>query len=1107
MRNLKKFLALVLAMVMTLSLMVTVNAANVEFSDSESVTEAFQEHITVLAGMGVIQGYEDGTFGPQRNVTRAQMAAFVYRIATGDADDKYVHNYVGYNTFSDVNNEDWFAGYIGYCANAGYIVGYPDGSFKPHANVTGYAALAMILRAMGYNEPGHKFEGAGWETYVSSTATQRGMLVNVNQTNYKNSLKQAAPRELVAELTFQGADKAQVQYTPAFGYQTTGMTGGLLGSSENPSLGWQYYGLTSIRSVIVGNEATGEDGTRLGQGTSLVSKDNIVYSDGYPVLLDSNTDPATFVYKYLPDGSENSAYAGAFSGSELASDLNSGFSYVTTSNQEWATSGHYEYSYLNSLYDYETGLDKFAHEVTIWFNATNYTNGKGYETYALIDRVKSDDAFFTDDNADVEDVTGATKGTVMWSDRYSQIGNLAYNATTNLSPISTYRKVVNPSGTVYIALSAEVAKITQKNSTAKDAYLILGSSVSNESSFGNGAKGTIYLDNLTPDTEEEQKKVGETITAWEIVGTSFNLAEADSVVATTANSDANRSGSIMYQLDPMVSKTITVGSLQAPGTPASIDSLANPVTRVFTTTGDELKLSGITLGDGTNSEIISEVLPIVIKTAAVGAWNIDLKANTSYVAYMDIVGRFISMVPVSDYQFLYTTYAGYQLDGFNAGTIGYNVVGVDWNAKIQAQNTLKSLTLDDDDPSNYGSANITYTNDPDAAIVNINGTLYDKITATKMDQGYTSGTAGNEILAGFDTGYMFNASTGDLAQSLYTKMYDDDIWSISSQDAVNGFKKVEINQSGTAVEYLLTKDTHFIIVSGTGTATLKVAEATGLTELLDGATSADIVFDQQDKDGKQNEVIFRTEAEKYGTAYTDDNHVITDIILSDGNLIRWNTQTLYFDYDQTADTGMVLPGTDPAKVKQYDLWCNGQKVSPFVDVTLGNGAALNLSTGDTTDSLFFTLAKAYEVNGTPVYMAVKAPANAADTAGAGIGGLKASGFAAQHTTYDYITVSNLTTGLFADSNAGDNRVLSLDNVTVCDVEWKVEQADSGKATDVLGRGEITNVLELNNAVSVGKQALSGGALDPNYKINVAVVYDNSNSGAITIYVLKVATNP
>ena len=60
MRNLKKFLALVLAMMMTLSLMVTVNAAaDSDFTDKDSITENFAEGVEVLKGMGVFEGYPE----------------------------------------------------------------------------------------------------------------------------------------------------------------------------------------------------------------------------------------------------------------------------------------------------------------------------------------------------------------------------------------------------------------------------------------------------------------------------------------------------------------------------------------------------------------------------------------------------------------------------------------------------------------------------------------------------------------------------------------------------------------------------------------------------------------------------------------------------------------------------------------------------------------------------------------------------------------------------------------------------------------------------------------------------------------------------------------
>ena len=110
----------------------------------------------------------------------------------------------------------WAQGYIGYCANAELVKGYPDGTFKPSGKVTGYEVLAMILRAVGYDKNGES-SGADWALHVAQTAQQAGVLKNVKGID----LNAAASRELVAELLFRAiADASTVNYTPAFGYVT-----------------------------------------------------------------------------------------------------------------------------------------------------------------------------------------------------------------------------------------------------------------------------------------------------------------------------------------------------------------------------------------------------------------------------------------------------------------------------------------------------------------------------------------------------------------------------------------------------------------------------------------------------------------------------------------------------------------------------------------------------------------------------------------------------------------------------------------------------------------------------------------------------------------------
>ena len=202
MRNLKKFLALVLAMMMTLSLMVTVNAAAVsDFTDADEITDEFREGVAVLEGLGVFTGYTNGDefdFRPQRNITRAEVAAIVYRLATGDVKGNQAHLYKDYQKFNDVTASHWAAGYINYCANAEWIAGYGNGKFGPNDNVTGYQAAAMILRAVGYGK-NNEFKGSGWQVQVANVTRSKGLLVNVDNTTYANTLNQAAPRELVAE--------------------------------------------------------------------------------------------------------------------------------------------------------------------------------------------------------------------------------------------------------------------------------------------------------------------------------------------------------------------------------------------------------------------------------------------------------------------------------------------------------------------------------------------------------------------------------------------------------------------------------------------------------------------------------------------------------------------------------------------------------------------------------------------------------------------------------------------------------------------------------------------------------------------------------------------
>ncbi len=244
----KKLLAMVLALVMTLSLAVSANALKAD----EKINEDYAEAVAVLDGMGVFKGYEDGSFKPENKITRAEVATIIYRIYTADvAKNDKSGLYATYNKFSDMAGAGWAKGYIGYCANAALVKGYPNGTFVPSGKVTGYEVLAMILRAVGYDQKG-EFTGADWALHVAEIAERQGILDNVKGVD----LNAPATRELVAELLFQSINVPMVTYTAAFGYQNVGLNEKADNKlfAKNKTLGTKNFELDCVTGYVTAND-------------------------------------------------------------------------------------------------------------------------------------------------------------------------------------------------------------------------------------------------------------------------------------------------------------------------------------------------------------------------------------------------------------------------------------------------------------------------------------------------------------------------------------------------------------------------------------------------------------------------------------------------------------------------------------------------------------------------------------------------------------------------------------------------------------------------------------------------------------------------------------
>ena len=114
-----------------------VSAPGTTFSDVKN--HANQTAIEALASRGIINGMGQGTFMPNKTMTRAEFAAIVTRALGLAAKDTKV--------FSDVPSSKWYAGYIGTANSSGIVNGVGNGKFNPEGTITRQEAAAMVARA------------------------------------------------------------------------------------------------------------------------------------------------------------------------------------------------------------------------------------------------------------------------------------------------------------------------------------------------------------------------------------------------------------------------------------------------------------------------------------------------------------------------------------------------------------------------------------------------------------------------------------------------------------------------------------------------------------------------------------------------------------------------------------------------------------------------------------------------------------------------------------------------------------------------------------------------------------------------------------------------
>ncbi len=1074
MRNLKKFLALVLAMVMAMSLMVTANAADknatdVVYSDGAQVT-TFKEAVDVLSGMKVFQGDENG-FRPADTITRGEVAAIIYRLITGDVEGNRVPVYTGFGGFTDVTADEWFAPYVAYLANDQIIKGETNTTFNPYGSVTGYEALAMMLRAVGYDVNG-EFTGPEWRTQVGAIATERGVLNEINATRYAN-LNNAATREVVAELLFKTAQIATVTYTPAYGYHTGAMTNA---DVDTRTLGWKNFGLICQTGVIHGNKATGESNTMVmfEGGTISYNPQNGATGKAewnmytHPNAIIATTDEVVA-------GSGNADYDVSGNDTIEAAERK----VIVRAPNATAISR-------------DTGLDQFGHMVKVWYNY----NGWGAKTvYAMYDQVTqvravaSTDANLGRDQALNAAASGFSinPAGAYFSDRFGTIGLNKVDIDDADATLDGER-VASMTNPFFKGDDPDAADARNHTAQTADQYLYMLISNSGNKQLDVVVSLAVELADIT---EWDTTSTTRTLTIGELGVADNKGTVLDSKFGHNYASDGDTKGvtgggelrwnSIVEGSATALGTKVTAWEVK--GTNSSNKNLMNyqlnEIKRPITGTVAHYNRENgrVTLTDGTVLDFT--ILPVINDAVTIMRGEDYMFNSSPYTFFRDEFGRYTHFTQDNGYQFLYGAYADYSVGALGSAKMDYVINGVDWDGNVKTLLPLKQINHD-----------------------TITGASYEALTIAKKNQGGANGNPdaswiGNEIQAGKYTGYGYSTTVNNLltldkatsgkdytdhndypydAEYYYKHqlMHDADTnWKLTSVNAANGFKDVSEASDGSL---LITPNTKFILVSGLGVdGDLKTEILTGLTGLLKGADSVTINVDPDGDGDNDYNIYYRMNADVYNNVQTQENNMVHTVILPDYAVTRSNTNNLFFT-NRVTDNGIVLADhPQSTSIKNITMWQNGVKGNYWINVDPAVGADPRAHAGEAIGH-FYNLIAIGSHNGQTIYKAVALDANSdpkqddIDVDG------KNGSVCNVNLGYEYFATNNTATAKI------NNVVMNVANVgAVVDLDT----VNGGEPAHT----EIKSVRDINNAISVG------------YTVTVAIVNDGLNVS--TIYVTNV----
>ena len=206
----KKLLSLIVAAAVYTGLMTFAYASYSDVSASDSYAVSALR----LQDLGILSGYEDGSFRPYNTITRAEFTKIVVCMMNKETEAKSTAGLTG---FFDVDTASWHTHYIRYAVNRDILSGYADGSFRPDNTISVSEAVTILLRTLGYNEDE---VGYFWPDNYMSAAGSLGLFSGMDLA-YDAPVTRAVAAILVDRALFA---KPSASYNADTYLETTGYT-------------------------------------------------------------------------------------------------------------------------------------------------------------------------------------------------------------------------------------------------------------------------------------------------------------------------------------------------------------------------------------------------------------------------------------------------------------------------------------------------------------------------------------------------------------------------------------------------------------------------------------------------------------------------------------------------------------------------------------------------------------------------------------------------------------------------------------------------------------------------------------------------------------------